>query len=119
MKSSTESTANVNMLHRQATSERATPLVMGFHLSDVTFHLGHHYVMPSAGNSTQVLQPLMTWWLVLFSFSMLARYHPKQWTETLTLQTSKSASQVEHLLDLAVSVVPEMVARHLTELPQG
>lgn len=77
-------------------------------------HLGSRYVFPEAGQSTRALHPLMSWWMVLYAFSILARYHPKEWTETLQLTTSKVASQVEFLLDGAVSLIPEMIARQLS-----
>lgn len=89
------------------------------HLRASASYLGSRYVLPAAGRSHRALHPLMSWWLVLYSFSMLARYHPKEWTEALTLTASPVASQVEFLLDVAVTTVPEMLARELWDEPAG
>jgi hypothetical protein len=76
-----------------------------------------YLVVPSPDGSAGDLHPLMAWWLLLFGFSILARYHPKEWTEALALGTSPYASQVEFLLDAAVSSVPELLARDLWTPP--
>ena len=66
--------------------------------------------MPSVGSSSSDLHPLMTWWLVLYGLSMLARYHPREWTELLSLGRSHDASRIEFLLDSALISVPELLA---------
>jgi len=76
-----------------------------------------HIVVPRPEGSTGDLHPLMSWWMVLFGFSILARYHPKEWTEALAMGTSSIASQVEFLLDAAVTSVPELLARELWTAP--
>jgi hypothetical protein len=68
-------------------------------------------VFPEAGKTGSSLHPVMVWWLLLFGFSILARYHPKEWTEALTMGSSPIASQIEFLLDSAVASVPELLAR--------
>lgn len=103
------------MFRVPVSADRVEALGMAAYLQGASPHLGDRYLIPAVGGSSQALRPLMTWWLLLFSFSMLARYHPKRWTEVLALDSSKVASQVEHLLDLAISVVPEMIARKLAE----
>lgn len=65
-------------------------------------------LLPSAGNSTESLRPLMTWWVVLYALSMLARYAPSKWTEALSISESPIASRIEFLLDAAVEAVPEL-----------
>jgi hypothetical protein len=72
---------------------------------------GSVVVLPRPGSAAGDLHPLMCWWLLLFGFSILARYHPKEWTEALAIGTSPVASQVEFLLDAAVAAVPELLAR--------
>lgn len=74
-------------------------------------------VLPRAGNATTDLHPVMAWWLLLFGFSILARYHPKEWTGALALGESPIASQVEFLLDAALTSVPELLARELLDTP--
>ncbi len=66
-------------------------------------------LLPRISDSDQTLSPLMTWWLVLYALSMLARYSPSQWTETLSLADSRIASRIESLLDSALDAVPELI----------
>jgi hypothetical protein len=66
-------------------------------------------LLPTSGNSEEPLRPLMSWWGVLYALSMLARYAPGRWTETLSLSESAIASRVEFLLDAAVEAVPELL----------
>ncbi|WP_418606625.1 YaaC family protein [Georgenia sp. SUBG003] len=61
------------------------------------------------GESARALRPLMSWWTVLYALSMLARYAPSRWTETLTLADSQIASRIEFLLDSAIDAVPELL----------
>jgi hypothetical protein len=80
-------------------------------------YAGSRLVFPDPGETGSSLHPLMTWWLLLFGFSILARYHPKEWTEALTMGSSPIASQIEFLLDAAVASVPELLARELWVSP--
>ena len=51
------------------------------------------YLRPSveAGDSPPP-SPLMSWWLLLYSFSMLARYQPRKWTDLLNLDRPGTVS---------------------------
>jgi len=80
---------------------------------------GSYFVFPQPEGATGDLHPLMAWWLLLFGFSILARYHPKEWTEALAIGTNLNASQIEFLLDAAVAAVPELLAREWWEPPTG
>jgi hypothetical protein len=75
-------------------------------------------LLPSAGESTRALRPLMSWWTVLYALSMLARYAPSRWTETLTLADSQIASRIEFLLDSASDAVPELLWGELYRLSE-
>lgn len=66
-------------------------------------------LLPRAGGSERALRPLMSWWCVLYALSMLARYAPSKWTETLSLADSPIASRIEFLLDSAIDAVPELL----------
>lgn len=63
----------------------------------------------------------MSWWCVLYALSMLARYAPSKWTETLSLADSPIASRIEFLLDSAIDAVPELLWGELSRLmePHG
>jgi YaaC-like protein len=45
--------------------------------------------------------PLMTWWLLLYSFSILARYEPRRWVKLLDLDGSKVAVLLRYALEEA------------------
>jgi hypothetical protein len=61
--------------------------------------------------------PLMTWWLLLYSFSMLARYHPREWTKLLELDKTKTAVLLQYALAEALTVVPHLVLEALDRKP--
>ena len=61
--------------------------------------------------------PLMTWWLLLYSFSMLARYEPRRWTKLLDLDTSKVAVLLRFALEEAFDAVPQLVLEALDGKP--
>jgi hypothetical protein len=61
--------------------------------------------------------PLMTWWLLLYSFSMLARYHPREWTKLLELDKTKTAVLLQYALAEALTVVPQLVLEALDRKP--
>lgn len=73
-------------------------------------------LMPRAGESNESLRPLTAWWVVLYALSMLARYAPSKWTQTLSLADSRIASRIEFLLDAAVEAVPELFWAELSSL---
>lgn len=81
---------------------------------EMTYVAGLRMASATIGQSSEAMQPLAVWWSILFAFSILARYHPKAWTEILSLTTNPAASEVEFLLDAAVASVPELLARHLS-----
>jgi len=76
-------------------------------------------LLPRAGDSEQALSPLMSWWTVLYALSMLARYAPSKWTETLSLTDSRIASRIEFVLDSALDAVPELLWGELFRLTQA
>lgn len=73
-------------------------------------------LLPSVGQSDEPLRPLMAWWMVLFALSMLARYAPSIWTQTLSLTDSPIASRIEFVLDAALDAVPELLWGELHRL---
>lgn len=77
---------------------------------------GHTYVAPSAGASSEALHPLASWWLCLYSLSMLARYSPSDWMSVLDIRTSKIAAMLEFVLDVAIDSVPQLISEALAEL---
>ncbi len=56
----------------------------------------------------------MTWWALLYGLSMLARYHPAEWTAALRLDDSPEAVPLQAVLDEALGAVPQFVLWALT-----
>jgi hypothetical protein len=61
------------------------------------------------GNGKLPPSTLMTWWLLLYSFSMLARYQPRKWVELLDLDRSRSAVHIRYFLETALSAIPQLI----------
>ncbi len=65
------------------------------------------HVVPVRGESAPSL--LMTWWLLLFCLSMLARYFPQDWVAALDLDRSAVAVLLDECMDRAMDAVPALV----------
>jgi hypothetical protein len=60
----------------------------------------------------------MTWWLLLYSFSILARYEPRRWVKLLDRDSSKGiAVLVRYALEEALTAVPQLVLEALDRKP--
>ncbi|MFD5129723.1 YaaC family protein [Streptomyces olindensis] len=75
------------------------------------------YLRPAFESTKAPPTPLMTWWLLLYSFSMLARYQPRKWSEALDIDKSPSAAALEYALDIALEVIPHLVLEGLDRKP--
>jgi hypothetical protein len=78
---------------------------------------GHHWLRPSVGAQKDYLKPLITWWLLLFGLSILARYEPAVWVEALSITESDIAADLEALLDDAMLAIPQLVLEALERQP--
>lgn len=77
-----------------------------------TDYRGRRVVRPTyAPADTEPLHPLLTWWAILFALSMLCRYRPVVWSELIRVDTSEYASAIEHLLDVGLDAVPDLIER--------
>lgn len=56
-------------------------------------------VLPAVGGNTQSQHPLVTWHLVLYAFSMLARYHGPWWNQLLNYDNNIDAVPMRTLVD--------------------
>lgn len=70
-------------------------------------------VLPSVGGNTAAQEPLITWWLVLYALSMLARYHPREWTAMIDVDRSPLAVPLEQLLAKTTSELLRLVVHVL------
>lgn len=77
---------------------------------------GELWLFPSAGGMSRSMHPLMAWWAVLFTLSMLARYQPAEWAGHVDVDASPHAVPIERLLARAISVIPELVAEAITQV---
>lgn len=57
------------------------------------------YVYPSVGANEKAQHPLMTWYLVMYAFSMLARYYGAAWRRLLDKDESVEAALLEHFIE--------------------
>lgn len=100
------------------TAETGAAVDKGYYFPrGIRIYRRHEMIFPAVGG-TASLHPLASWWMVLFALSMLARYSPRDWSNVMSLQTSKLASVLEYVLDVALDVVPNLVSEALESLNQ-
>ncbi|OQQ13133.1 hypothetical protein B0675_39580 [Streptomyces sp. M41(2017)] len=87
------------------------------HLRTITRgYAGGRYFLPVLGSMKRDLHPLMAWWAVLYTLSMLARYQPAVWGTLISVDTSRHAVQIERLLERAINHLPVLIADAITEV---
>ena len=74
------------------------------------------HLVPIVGSNQSALHRLVTWWLVLFGFSILARYHPSHWMRLTDVDTSPEAVVIEALLEQASEEIPTLLAHELVRM---
>ncbi|MHB1523023.1 MAG: YaaC family protein [Candidatus Dormibacteria bacterium] len=70
---------------------------------------GFRWMRPNFPSGDPPPSILMTWWAILFTLSMLARYHPVEWVAALDVNRSPEAVVLERAVEVALEVVPELV----------
>lgn len=70
-------------------------------------------LLPTLPDQDAVLNPLMTWWILLFGLSVFARYEPELWMEVLEIDRSPLAVPLESVLQQALAAVPALVHKEL------
>lgn len=70
---------------------------------------GFRWMRPNLPLDARPPSLLMTWWAVLFTLSMLARYHPVRWADALDPDRSPAAVLLERTMEVALEVVPQLV----------
>jgi len=78
---------------------------------------GRRWMRPSLVDTELPPSPLMTWWVLLFGLSMLARYHPVPWTQALNVDTSRAAVTLELTMNRAIDAIPHLVFEAILNLP--
>lgn len=79
---------------------------------------GTLYLFPAVTPKSHSLHPLMAWWAVLYTLSMLARYHPAEWADHINVDTSRYAVAIERVLKEAIRVLPSLVAETIDQVKQ-
>lgn len=74
------------------------------------------YFLPVLGSMKRELHPLMAWWAVLYTLSMLARYEPAAWGTLISVDTCQHAVPIERLLERAINHLPVLIADTITEV---
>ena len=54
------------------------------------------------------IHPILAWWAILFTLSLLARYHPDRWLRSINVDKSPDAVTVEHILNIAAGLCPSL-----------
>lgn len=54
--------------------------------------------VPNIGGNSKAMHELIVWWLILYAFSMLARYYPSEWSSALDFDRSELAVPIDHLI---------------------
>lgn len=85
-------------------------------LSKTRQYDGKPHFFPAVGANTRSMHPLMSWWAVLFTLSMLARYQPAEWARHIDVDSSPQAVAIEELLTAAIGIVPRLVAQAIEEV---
>lgn len=70
-------------------------------------------VYPTVGGNSHAMHPLITWWLILYGTSVLARYHPRVWVRLLNLDESVLSVPMRHLLEVGYVETRNLVAEIL------
>ncbi|WP_406216794.1 YaaC family protein [Streptomyces decoyicus] len=76
---------------------------------------GRHF-LPVLSPMDRELHPLMAWWAVLYTLSMLARYQPAAWVKLISVDDSHHAVPIERLLERAISRLPVLIADTIAEV---
>jgi hypothetical protein len=78
----------------------------------------NYFLRPSLdGEGNPPPSPFMTWWAMLYTFSVLSRYYPREWVAELNIDKSETAALLEYCLEEALDVVPQLVMDALDGKP--
>ena len=58
-----------------------------------------HYLMPVVGGNSRPQHPLVAWLLILFGLSMVSRYYPARWRDTLDFDKNRRAVEINDFIN--------------------
>jgi hypothetical protein len=108
----TEGRVGVTVCFPISTSEPETAILK----KRTTVYRAQRLVFPQVGSSPLPAHPILIWWAILYSPSMLARYEPDAWFKCLQVNQSADAVPIEALLDDAAEALPETIHRTIMEV---
>jgi hypothetical protein len=79
--------------------------------------VGRRWLRPAVIANSEPPSPLLTWWVILFALSVLARYHPVAWAEALNVDSSPVAVALERAMRKAIDALPQLVAEAVFGIP--
>ncbi|MGW5202988.1 YaaC family protein [Streptomyces spiralis] len=79
-------------------------------------YAGGRYFLPVLPLKKRELHPLMAWWALLYTLSMLARYEPSTSVKLISIDDSQHAVPIERLLERALNHLPVLIADTITEV---
>ena len=92
---------------------------VGAYLDDLTGRTvalrGERFAFPALRPGDAAQHPFTVWWAVTYALSMLARYQPREWAALVQVDRSPDAVALEHLLGEALTVLPELLHRTITQ----
>ncbi|GGC88343.1 hypothetical protein GCM10011512_14130 [Tersicoccus solisilvae] len=75
---------------------------------------GDAVLMPALRPHGGSADPLLAWWVLLFTLSIVTRYEPVVWTRLIDVNRSPSAVAIEAALSKALTAVPIQIYTALT-----
>jgi hypothetical protein len=86
-------------------------------IRDLATYRGDTIIVPAVPGTNSEMQPMMIWWAILYSLSMLTRYRPETWTELVDVDALKYAVAIEFILEVGLDAVPDVIAHALDDAP--
>ncbi len=83
----------------------------------VSTYRGSPAAMPACGNEGMPVDPILAWWLMVYTLSMAARYRPVLWTRAVDVDQSVRAVWLEQLLEKSLDAIPHQVLITLSRSP--
>lgn len=77
---------------------------------------GRLWIWPVFPGNDRPIHPLLAWWSVLYTLSMLARYNPDRWSAHIDVDHSPYSVPVQVLMDTALEVVPHLIVAAISQV---
>ncbi|MDQ0736840.1 YaaC family protein [Arthrobacter agilis] len=93
-----------------------------FELENFELHLRGYrrstVLMPSVVPGQKSLDPILSWWVLLYGLSMITRYKPVVWTQAVDVNQSHHAVPLETVLSKASDALPDQILSLLNRPPR-